>query len=95
MRFLRKWILKWAEKNRDCKEMQVARINETQARLKDNMPEGITFNVVPASGGVVITINKYDRQKGYNIEHVHVIHDDQDVATNIGHIVSIELLRAQ
>ena len=100
---LRKWIIKWLkEGDRDQEaELAVPEYNIKYAnsigtvKSMDDIPLRLNFNVMPAAGGVVVTINKYDRQKGHNLETLHVIHDDEDVANNIGQIVSMELLRSQ
>ena len=55
--------------------------------------EGLSFNVMPAQGGTVVQIRNYDRKTDRNNNTTHVIPDGEDVATAIGHIVSMELLR--
>lgn len=103
MKFIRKWLLRALERARD---EQYAITDSKQAALStmagsnsviamDDVPLKLAFNVVPATGGVVVSINKWDRQQGRHTETVHVIHDDDEIATNIGHIVSMELLRAR
>jgi len=106
-KWLLKWIQKAKEEyDRDSEKMHGQAIqsgntiggnygsNYPVAKHDSDVPMRLNFNVMPASGGVVVSINKYDRQKGQHLETLHVIHDDDDVATNIGHIVSMELLRS-
>ena len=56
--------------------------------------EGLSFNVMPAQGGTVVQIRNYDRKTDRSNNTTHVIPDGEDIATAIGHIVSIELLRS-
>ena len=105
MKFIRKWLLRALERARDeqyaISDAQLTRpggnsaIGSNIVTAMEDVPLKLTFNVVPATGGVVVSINKWDRQQSRNIETVHVIHDDEEIATNIGHIVSMELLRAR
>ena len=55
--------------------------------------EGLSFNVMPAQGGTVVQIRQYDRKTDRNNNITHVIPDGEDIATRIGYIVSMELLR--
>ena len=103
MKIFRKWLLKWVQKAKDEAEQpeEPMRANygatigsANYATAKEDVPMRMNFNVMPASGGVVISINNYDRKTGRHTENLHVIHDDEDIATNIGHIVSMELLKS-
>jgi hypothetical protein len=49
---------------------------------------------MPAQGGTVVQIRSYDRRSDRNNTITHVIPDGEDIATRIGHIVSMELLRS-
>jgi hypothetical protein len=109
MKIFRKWLLKWVQKAKDeaDRENKGQAIEEPMkanygtigsanyATAKEDVPLRMNFNVMPAFGGVVISINNYDHKTGRHTENLHVIHDDEDVATNIGQIVSLELLKAQ
>ena len=102
MKFIRKWLLRALERARDeqyavteSKQSSMVKAGSNSVMAMDDVPLKLAFNVVPATGGVVVSINKWDRQQGRHTETVHVIHDDEEIATNIGHIVSMELLRAR
>jgi hypothetical protein len=56
--------------------------------------EGLSFNVMPAQGGTVVQIRSYDRRSDRNNTITHVIPDGEDIATRLGQIVSLELLRS-
>lgn len=55
--------------------------------------EGLSFNVMPATGGTIVQIRHYDRKTDRNNNITHVIPDGEDIAERIGQIVSMELLR--
>lgn len=55
--------------------------------------DGLSFNVMPATGGTVVQIRHYDRKTDRNNNITHVIPDGEDIAERIGQIVSMELLR--
>jgi hypothetical protein len=110
MKIFRKWLLKWVQKahEENDREAKLAVPEEPMranygtiasgsnyATSKEDVPMRMNFNVMPAMGGVVISINNYDRKTGRHTENLHVIHDDEDIATNIGQIVSLELLKSQ
>ena len=75
----RSWFRNWLYKDEE-KIMAVSRT----ASPSDSFEEPIRFSVTPARGGIVVTSRVYDRQKDRNNEIVHVIHDDEDVARQIG-----------
>jgi hypothetical protein len=53
--------------------------------------DGLNFNVMPAQGGVIVQLRKYNHQKDRNETSTHIIAEGQDVAEHIGKIVAIEL----
>jgi hypothetical protein len=56
--------------------------------------EGLSFNVMPAQGGVIVQLRKYDRKADRNDTATHIIPTGDDVAETIGKIVAMELWRA-
>ena len=56
--------------------------------------EGLNFNVMPAVGGTIVQLRKYDRKLDRNDNSTHVIPEGQDVAETIGKIVAMELWKA-
>ena len=84
-------IMKWGwDYNRNLRQDQPI-VNLGHASID---VEGLSFNVMPATGGTVVQIRNYDRRTDRNNSTTHVIPDGEDVATAIGHIVSMELLRS-
>ena len=57
--------------------------------------EGLSFNVMPATGGTIVQIrHQYDHKNDKQKLVTHVIPDGEDVAERVGQIVSMEILRA-
>lgn len=52
---------------------------------------GFSFNVMPAQGGVIVQIRKYDDKLNRNNFTTHIIAEGQDVAETVGKIVAMEL----
>ena len=55
---------------------------------------GLSFNVMPAQGGTIVQLRKYDDKLSRNNYSTHIIAEGQDVAEAIGKIVAIELWKA-
>ena len=90
MKWLKKIVVKWVRD--DWYNSQPVQDVAVGARSVD--VEGLSFNVMPAQGGTVVQIRCYDRKTDRNNHITHVIPDGEDIATRIGHIVSMELLRS-
>ena len=57
--------------------------------------EGLSFNVMPATGGTIIQIrHQYDHKNDRQRLSTHVIPEGEDIAERVGQIVSMEILRA-
>jgi hypothetical protein len=54
--------------------------------------EGLRFSVMPARGGTVVQVQKYDRRKDESNNTTYVIPEGEDIAQEVGRIVSMELL---
>jgi hypothetical protein len=53
--------------------------------------EGLTFNVMPAQGGTIVQLRKYDHVNDCHANSTHIIADGEDIAETIGKIVAMEL----
>jgi hypothetical protein len=53
--------------------------------------EGLSFNIMPAKGGVIVQLRSYDHTADRHITSTHIIAEGQDVAEEIGKIVAMEL----
>lgn len=56
--------------------------------------DGLSFNVMPAQGGTIVQLRRYDRKNDRNDSSTHVIAEGQDIAETIGKIVALELWKA-
>jgi len=91
MKWLKNIVVKWSREDW-YNSQPVARDVTVSTRSVD--VEGLSFNVMPAQGGTVVQIRNYDRKTDRNNTITHVIPDGEDIATRLGQIVSIELLRS-
>jgi len=89
MKWLKKIVINWVKDDWNSKPVQDVVVGTRSVDV-----EGLSFNVMPAQGGTVVQIRCYDRKTDRNNHITHVIPDGEDIATAIGHIVSMELLRA-
>ena len=55
---------------------------------------GLSFNVMPAQGGTIIQLRKYDDKNSRNNYSTHIIAEGKDVAEEVGKIVAMELWKA-
>jgi len=91
MKWLKKIVVKWVRDDW-YNSQTVAQDVAVSARSVD--VEGMSFNVMPATGGTVVQIRSYDRRTDRNNHITHVIPDGEDISERIGQIVSMELLRS-
>ena len=57
--------------------------------------EGLSFNVMPATGGTIVQIrHQYDHKNDRQRLSTHVIPEGENIADRVGQIVSMEILRA-
>ena len=88
------WLRNWLFKEEDNQYSDEIRVSDADDEMPfDNHRNTIRFTVSTARGGCIVSIRQYDSHKDETINTVHVIHDDEDIATNIAHIVSMEMLR--
>ena len=59
-----------------------------------DIPRTFRFDVSVGRGGVVLITRRYDPKKDETIEILNVIHDDQDIAAQVGQIVAMEMLKS-
>ena len=70
--------------------------------LIDNSPtigkigsdNGMSFTLYSASGGYVVELKQYDRKTDRYDNKLHIINSDENLGERIGHIITLELLRA-
>ena len=98
-RWLRNWI-NWImsvedeAENTKMAKMSRGRIIGTMSD-RDDVLDGhpMRLNVYRAAGGVVIEARTYDPQRDRHHQSLHVITHDQDLATSLDKIITMESLR--
>lgn len=91
MNWLKRKVRRWLNSEEDS--YAVVQPIATSGRYAVEV-EGLSFNVMPATGGTVVQIRQYDRKTDRNNHTTHVIPDGEDIAERIGQIVSLEILRS-
>lgn len=72
---------------------QTATLVGTSAEI--DFPNPMRFKVQAAAGGTIVEVAHYDRKRDENRVNLHIIPTDtDDLAVAIGHIVTLELLKA-
>jgi hypothetical protein len=56
--------------------------------------EGLRFTVMPARGGTIVQLRSYDSKRDQHEYATYVIPDGEDIAAEVGRIVSMELIRS-
>ena len=86
-------IMKWGwDYNRDLRNLDCD--VKVSSKYNGVDVEGLTFNVMSAQGGTIVQVRYYDHKYDRHGSATHVIPEGKDISTAIGHIVSMELLRA-
>lgn len=94
MNFLKRMIIKWARDDEDdCIPTATTARLRVSSTSSVEMDRSIHFQVLPAVGGAVVQIRKYDNRKDENHYSTYVIPEGQDIAKEVGNIVSLEILR--
>jgi hypothetical protein len=84
--WFRNWLLKDNDDEKYADEIKIREGIEADV-------DGLRFTVMPARGGTIVQMRVYDRHKDENLTATYVIPDGEDIAKEIGDIVSMELLR--
>jgi hypothetical protein len=99
MNWLKRKIRRWLDSEQDIilddRYATVSPMRKNSAVNASLTEEGLRFNVLSAQGGTIIELRKYDQKTDRNLNSVHVIPEGEDVAKQIGLIVSMELLRTR
>lgn len=73
--------------------------NDGNAKLCEAQPSrlgrnhGMNFSIVPANGGYVVSYDTYDEKTDRHNNELHIITHDQDFATAISHVITLEMMR--
>ena len=88
MKWLRHKIIRWLDNDKIYPIAESPVVGSRGVGI-----EGLSFNIMAATGGTVVQVRYYDRKTDRTGYHTHVIPDGEDIASRIGQIVSMELLR--
>ena len=55
---------------------------------------GLSFNVMPATGGTIVQIRHYDRKTDRHNYSTYLIHDEESIVERVGQIVALEILKS-
>jgi hypothetical protein len=73
----------------------VGRLKATTAMVSDQIEiRGLNFTVMAARGGTIVQLNTYNEKTSERYTSTYVITQEEDVATEVGRLVSMEILRA-
>jgi hypothetical protein len=90
-------MLKWGwDYNRDVR-IADSDLEMEQISLVENNHvnvDGLNFTVMPAQGGTIVQLRKYDDKSSRSTYSTHIIPEGQDVAEHVGKIVALELWKA-
>lgn len=97
MNWFKNKIIQWIRddwENAGRSVMKATQGNVAIARPSDSVDiEGLSFKVMPAHGGVIVQMRKYNRKIDTENYTTYIIPEGEDVAERVGQIVSMELLR--
>lgn len=54
---------------------------------------GLNFSVYSAQGGTIIELRSYDERTDQHSNKLYVVRDDQDLGTELDHIITLEALK--
>lgn len=67
--------------------------HDIKQSAKIDMPDPLTFKVQPAQGGTIVEVQSWDNKDDIYVTNLHIIPEGTDVASAVGSIVMMELLR--
>lgn len=94
------WLYKWLyTKISNSQKIEILGSAKLSSNSVDGSPnhisaDGMRFTIHQASnGGYVMEYHEYDNKTDRRHNRLHIIKDDEDLGTGIGHVVTLELLR--
>lgn len=86
-----KWI--WDYGNKDESKYQNVKLAASVRENTEADVDGMRFVVMPARGGTIVQLNAYNRRTDESNRTTYIIADGEDVAAEVGKIVSMELIK--
>lgn len=99
MNWLKKKIIRWARNNWENAKSGRYEVEAMQGpggtvTLSNSVDvDGLAFKVMPALGGVIVQLRKYNRKIDTENYTTYIIPEGEDISERVGQIVSMELLR--
>ena len=59
-----------------------------------DMDHSLRFYVLVGQGGVIVQLRSYDNKRDRNNNTTYVIPEGEDIATRVGEIVSLEIMKS-
>ena len=69
------------------------RLSQSEAFSDLTACGGINLSVHRATGGYVIETRQYDKKTDTNVSMLHIVVDESDLGTEIGKIITLQMLR--
>jgi hypothetical protein len=88
MGYFKRKLRDWLYSDEEDQYVSVDKAEENDLR-GDNT---LTFHVIPASGGRIVQVRKYDSRQDRHITTLHIITPEEDVPTSLAHILALEKL---
>ena len=89
MRWLKRKLRRWLDDDKVQAVCEPAIVRSNHIDI-----DGISFNVMQATGGVIVQTRQYNSKTDRNMYSTHIITDQENLSERIGQIVSIELLKS-
>ena len=93
MQWFNNWLMKRAAKERQKSKEGVIYPSPEDADRHHYTQESLNFTLTPATGGIIVAVKRYDAKRDRQITALHIINEDQDVATELGKIAVLELYK--
>jgi len=93
MQWFYNWVLKRAEQKKQKSITMTSSPLRTEEVDHHYGTNTLNFTLTPATGGIIVSVKRYDEKRDRNQTTLHIINDDQDVATELGKIAVLELYK--
>jgi hypothetical protein len=88
-----KWFNDWFEnKVRESWGNENTKLGSISILDEINMTDSFSLKVLPARGGTVIQVHKYERKTDRNRSFTYVVSEEESLSERIAQIVSMEII---
>jgi hypothetical protein len=92
MNFIKRKLRNWLLDGPDHYNEAVCISTDDDELNIGNQDNAMNFNVVSASGGRIVQVRYYDRKSDRHSNKLHIITPEEDLATALAHILTIETM---